>query len=216
MRFRMNNSALVLAAGITLLLASCGGAGGATHGTISDLSTDTATPGHLCEHDVPADVCVRCNPELEPRFREANDWCGPHRVPESQCHRCHPNLDFSPLPDIPESADVRDLSHEEALAGLSDHAAEGKITIFDFHANWCAACFNLDRHLRTWLGETDQLAIRRIDVAEWSWPVVDRYLAEVEMLPYVVILGPDGSEIARMSNFGLDELDDVLNEAIGE
>lgn len=202
--------------GCALFLLACGGAGTTSHGTISDLSTATENPGHLCEHEVPADVCVRCNPELEDRFRAANDWCGPHRVPESQCHRCHPNLDFSPLPDIPGGADVQDLTHEQALEGLAEHVAPGKITVFDFHANWCAACFNLDRHLREWLAETDGIAVRRIDVADWQGPVVDRYLASVEMLPYVVILDADGNELAAMSNFDLDEFDDVLNSLLAE
>jgi thiol-disulfide isomerase/thioredoxin len=194
-----------------LLLFACGGTQSGDHGAISELSTSGSH--ELCEHEVPGDVCTRCNPELISRFREVNDWCGPHRVPESQCHRCHSDLDFSPMPEISESADIADLTDEQALEGLLVHAAEGKVTVVDFHAAWCAACFNLERDLRARLQTDPDLAVRRIDVGAWEGPVVDRYLSNVARLPFVVVISPDGRIVAELSDFDFDELEAAIEEA---
>lgn len=46
-----------------------------------------------CEpHGVPAALCTRCNPKLEPVFKAKGDWCQEHARPESQCVLCHPEL----------------------------------------------------------------------------------------------------------------------------
>ncbi len=49
----------------------------------------------LCEHQVPADLCTRCTPELTAVFQETGDWCAEHGVPESQCLQCNPELTFT-------------------------------------------------------------------------------------------------------------------------
>lgn len=49
----------------------------------------------LCEHQVPADVCTKCAPELAEVFKELGDWCAEHGLPESHCRACNPQLTFA-------------------------------------------------------------------------------------------------------------------------
>jgi thiol-disulfide isomerase/thioredoxin len=204
---------VALMVGLVVAVSGCGGSTAQTtpdeHGTLSELSA--IGDDELCEHAVPAAVCTRCHPELEPEFRAVGDWCGPHGVPESQCHLCHPDLDFSPLPPVPAGADVRDLSAAEALAGLERHAAPGRVTVFDFQAPWCAPCRNLEGHLRLRLAAEPDLAVRRIDVPSWEGPIVDRYLADIPGLPYVILYDRDGRRAADLAQFEPAELDLVLD-----
>ncbi|MGC4119283.1 MAG: efflux RND transporter periplasmic adaptor subunit [Myxococcales bacterium] len=51
----------------------------------------------LCEHQVPAELCTRCNPDLAQTFKEMGDWCQEHGLPESQCRKCNPALTFEPV-----------------------------------------------------------------------------------------------------------------------
>jgi thiol-disulfide isomerase/thioredoxin len=169
----------------------------AQHGVISDLSASGSA--ELCEHEVPADVCTRCHPELEPQFQALGDWCRPHRIPESQCLRCHPNLTFAPMPALGEGADFVDVTEEQALGGLDALAVPGKVTVFAFDAPWCASCRNLEILLRERVASDPLLAVRRIDVAGWEGPVFDRYVADVPGLPYVIIYGPDGQQAQAIS-----------------
>lgn len=185
----------------------------AQHGTLSDLSA-VGNDAEMCEHEVPAEVCTRCNPELEAQFQAANDWCRPHRVPESQCHRCHPGLHFDPLPPIPEGADVRDLTDDEALAGLEQHAVGGKVTVIDFTAPWCVPCRNVEARLRTWMTNDPRVAVRRVHIGAWEGPVVDRYMQRVSGLPYVIVFDANGQQVEAIDAFEMDELDALITRAL--
>ncbi len=187
----------------------------ADHGTLSELSA-VEGEAELCEHEVPGEVCTRCNPELEASFRAVGDWCGPHSVPESQCHPCHPDLNFDPLPEVAAGADIEELSDEEALAGLDTHAVEGKVTVFEFAAPWCASCRNLEAHLRSRLADEPRLAVRRITVHSWDSPIAAQYLTEATAMPFVIVYGPDGNESGRLADFEPADVDGLIAGALGD
>ena len=203
----------LLACSVLTLALLFGGDAVAQHGNLSDLSA-VGNDAPMCDHEVPAEVCTRCNPELVPMFQEAGDWCRGHRVPESQCHRCHPDLHFDPLPPVPEGADVLDLTEEQALSGLAAFAVAGKVTVFDFTAPWCVPCRNVEAVLRTWLARHPQLAVRRIHIGAWEGPVVERYLSNIAGLPYVILYGVDGTELATMAAFEMETLEAALEAAL--
>src|SRR5688572_27236466 len=116
-------------------------------GVISDLSR-VEGPAEFCEHKVPEQVCTRHHPELISKFKAVNDWCPEHAVPESQCFACHPDLTFEAIPRLKPEADVATLVRAgEDLPDLGAHAVAGKVTVFDFYADWCAACREVDLHV---------------------------------------------------------------------
>lgn len=182
------------------------------HGKISSLSTVEGVP-ELCDHQVPEVVCTRHHPELEEQFKKAGDWCGEHGVPESQCLICHPDLTFGALPKLPPDADLSWLSKQgEDVEALARHAVSGKVTVFDFYADWCAPCRKIDEHLYTQLQTRKDLAVRKLNVVSWETPVAKRHLAKVPNLPYLVVYGRDGQLVAELSGFDLAKLDAAIAE----
>jgi thiol-disulfide isomerase/thioredoxin len=182
------------------------------HGTMSSLTTSGSL--ELCEHKVPGEMCVRCHPELAGKFKEVKDWCVEHDVPESQCLICHPDLSFEPLPVLPDSADLQRISVAgEDVPALDAHAAPGKITIFDFYADWCAPCRKVDIHVFTLMQQRRDIALRKLNIVDWDTPVAKRYLTQVSSLPYVVVFGKDGKQTKAIGGFDLDALDQAINDA---
>jgi thiol-disulfide isomerase/thioredoxin len=169
----------------------------------------------LCEHKVPEKVCTKHHPELVAQFQRANDWCKPHGVPESQCLQCHPDLTFEPLPKLPEGADVKWLSRAgEDVPNLDAHAVKGKVTVFDFYAEWCAACRKVDGHVYKMIASGNRsLAYRKMNLVEWESPLAERYVKEVPSLPFVVIYGRDGKRFTALHGADLAALDKALTEA---
>ena len=197
---------------VSLLFACASSASSEKHGTLSSLSTSTANL-ELCEHEVPAETCTRCHPELAEKFKAVNDWCADHGVPESQCLICHPDLSFEPLPELPATADVQKLSASgEDVPALEAHAVPGKVTLFDFYADWCAPCRKIDAHVFTKMKTRDDIALRKLNVVSWDTPVAKRYLANVPSLPYVVVFGKDGKLATAISGFDLAALDAAIEE----
>lgn len=182
------------------------------HGTMSALSqVEGDVP--MCEHKVPRTVCAQCQPELVADFKKANDWCGEHARPESQCHLCHDDLDFTPLPVLPAGADVQQLSKAgEDVADLGSHAVVGKVTVFDFHADWCAPCRKVDRHVYGMLGKRQDVALRKLNIVSWETPLARRYLANVPSMPLLVVYGRDGKLVRTIAGFDLPALDKAIAE----
>jgi len=213
----MHSNKLLFAVAWGALAAACGTsspAGQAGHGTVTTLSAASAADYERCPHRVPKEVCARCNPALAPRFKAAGDWCEQHDVPESQCFQCHPDLNFDPLPPLPATADLVELSRQgEDVPSLESHAVKGKVTLFDFYAVWCAPCRKVDAHVFPMLGQRSDLAVRKLNVVSWETPLAARYLKNVPGLPYVVVYGKDGKKVSAISGLDLAALDRTIAEA---
>jgi len=169
-----------------------------------------ADPNDRCVHGVPCETCVKCHPELLARFKAAGDWCTEHGLPESQCGICHPEV-IVPPPEAPDGADVQRLADAgQDVPALEPHAVRGKVTLFDFYADWCGPCRRVDEHVfELQRGRTD-VAYRKLNIVSWETPLAKHYLAEAPSLPFVVVYGKDGKPAGSMSGLRLDELDRAI------
>lgn len=95
-------------------------------------------------------------------------------------------------PDL-EAGDVMVVSKGDAI-DLREHAVDGKYTIYDFYADWCPPCRVLDVELRELAATHENVAVRKIDIIDWTTPVVEQH--GVTGLPYMVIYGPDRERLA--------------------
>lgn len=204
--------------GAVLLGAGCASSRGAApaepaHGQLSSLSVASSPDSEFCEHRVPKETCTRCNPHLVEKFKAAKDWCGEHGIPESQCYECHPDLSFEPLPVLGEGADLRKLSEAgEDVPELGAHAVKGKVTVFDFYADWCPPCRKVDAHMYGLLNGRTDVAYRKLNVVSWDTPLAKRYLGGVPNLPHLVVFGKDGREVGRVTGLDLGALDKAIAE----
>lgn len=181
-------------------------------GTISDLSRIEG-PAPFCEHKVPEQVCTRHHPELVAKFKAVNDWCPEHGVPESQCFDCHPNLTFEALPKLGAEADLKVIaSAGEDVSDLAAQVVPGKVTVFDFYADWCAGCREIDLHTYKLLNARQDVAMRKLNVVDWDTPLAKRHLAEVQGLPYVVVYGKNGKLVRSLQGVDLAALDQAINK----
>lgn len=185
----------------------------ADHGHFSALTANAADTGALCEHSVPAEACTRCDPTKIAAFKQVKDWCGPHAVPESQCFACHPDLSFEPLPAPPEDADLVNVPRETALQGFDRVIATGKVTVVDFWAVWCVPCRKTAGDLNLRLAHVPDLAVRKIQVADWNDPLAAQYLAGTAKLPLLVVFDAQGAEVGRVSGHAPSALDALIAKA---
>ncbi|MDB4971238.1 MAG: Cobalt/zinc/cadmium efflux transporter, rane fusion protein CzcB family [Myxococcales bacterium] len=174
-----------------------------------------ADPNLRCTHGVACETCVKCHPELAEKFRAAGDWCPEHGVPESQCAICHPEV-VRAAPRAPSGADVQKLVEGgRDVDALEPLVVPGKVTIFDFYADWCGPCREVDAHVFQLLAARSDLAYRKLDIVSWDSPLARHHLvaARVPNLPYVVVYAKNGRRVRAISGLDLAALDRAVEEA---
>lgn len=185
----------------------------APHGTMSSKTLEAAGDP-LCSHRVPGKACVLHHPELVAEFRKLGDWCAEHAVPESQCLICHPDLTFDALPTLPAGADLQWLARTgEAVGELAPLAVKGKVTVFDFYADWCAPCRKVDLFMYGVVSRRSDVALRKLNVISWDTPLSKEQLSQATTLPHLVVFGRDGQVIKRLSGLDLPALEAAIKEA---
>ena len=106
-------------------------------------------------------------------------------------------------------ADLKVITHGEKV-DLAAHLAAGKYTVVDFYAAWCPPCRVVGPALeRLAAAEGDRLAVRKVDIVDWTRPVVEQY--GIEALPHLMLYGPDGKQLANG-----DEVYGALLEVFGD
>jgi copper chaperone CopZ len=89
---------------------------------------------------------------------------------------------------------------------LSDHAAVGKFTIYDFGAPWCGPCHVAEKMLKDYLRDHDDVAIRAIVLDSqnpkdsFSLPAAHQHLMSAAGLPYFVAVNAKGKVVFKGSD----------------
>ena len=92
-------------------------------------------------------------------------------------------------------ADLAIITHGEKV-DLEAHLAKGKYTVVDFYASWCPPCRVVGPALeRLATAEPARLALRKVDVVDWTMPVVEQY--GIEALPHLMLYDAEGKRIAE-------------------
>ena len=112
------------------------------------------------------------------------------------------------------------VSHPVARAGeavdIEAHLVPGKVTVFDFYAVWCGPCREVDTEMKTILESSSSVALRKINVVDWSSPVAEKYLQKVGGLPYVVVYGKDGRQVEAIEGLNLKRLRRAIEKGHGK
>lgn len=109
-----------------------------------------------------------------------------------------------------DSMDVQWLTRTGEEVTLEDHIVPGKITIFDFYADWCGPCRLVDEIIYDALKERSDIAYRKINIVEWGTPVTRQHMQEAD-LPFTIIYNPAGERISRISGLNIELLEQALS-----
>jgi thiol-disulfide isomerase/thioredoxin len=118
-----------------------------------------------------------------------------------------PELEFDP------GLDVVKISEAGESVELEAHLAAGKVTVFDFYAVWCEPCREVDEHMKTVLAGHDDVALRKLNIVDWDSEVAKQYMKTAAGLPYLIVYGRDGKQVAAISGLELEQLDAAIAKA---
>lgn len=106
--------------------------------------------------------------------------------------------------------DIKTVSKDGREVALRSHLARGKVTIFDFSADWCKPCMLLEEKLADLCRREKRVAVRKIDVTQWDTPVVRQHLRGIKGLPYVEVFGRDGQKVTSLQIPQIWKIEDII------
>lgn len=120
---------------------------------------------------------------------------------------------YVPEAEFATGLDVAKVSEPGQAVVLRDHLVAGKVTVFDFYAVWCEPCRKVDEHMNEVLAAHPDVALRKIDIVDWDSDAAKQHLTSAPDLPYVVVFGRSGKQVAAISGLHLPELDAAIEKA---
>lgn len=125
---------------------------------------------------------------------------GPHHGESPVCYReamlraSVIGLVVVALATLAAAADVATVSRG-AEVRLEDHLVPGKLVLVDFYADWCGPCRVLTPRLERLAAEhPEELALRKVDIVEWSSPVARQH--RIRAVPHLRLYDGDGIMLA--------------------
>jgi thiol-disulfide isomerase/thioredoxin len=104
---------------------------------------------------------------------------------------------YRPPPGYPQDADARVLTAKGVdIRDLKAHVAPGKVTVFDFYADWCGPCHKIDRIFARVLTDRKDVAVRKLNIVQFDSPLARRWVGN--SIPYVLIFGRTGKPLFEL------------------
>ena len=97
---------------------------------------------------------------------------------------------------------------------FKEHLAKGKLTIFDFYADWCAPCKLYSPKLERLLVGDPGLALRKVDLVDWESPLARQLNKAYKLpaLPFTLIFDENGKLIGRIEGNEIEQVKNILKK----
>jgi thiol-disulfide isomerase/thioredoxin len=104
---------------------------------------------------------------------------------------------FLPPPGFSLTADARIItSRGEDIDDLAPFAVPGKVTVFDFYADWCGPCHVLDEQLRQIAAAHTDLAIRKLNIVDFDSLLAKHFASRG--IPFLVVFNRAGHRFTEL------------------
>ena len=121
-------------------------------------------------------------------------------------------LDSDPLSDeIRAGLDIQTVSHGEKIR-VKDHLTPGKITIFDYYAEWCGPCHLLSPKLERLVLKYENVALRKLDLVDYDSKLAAQATREFKLpgLPFTRVFNDRGKLLGQIHGNRFDDIEAIV------
>lgn len=117
-------------------------------------------------------------------------------------------LDSDPLPEeVRAGLDLKTVSHGERVR-IKNELASGKITVFDYYADWCGPCHLLSPKLERLVLEYDNVALRKVDLVDYESEAARQATRDFGLpgLPFTRVFDERGKLLGQVHGNRIDDI----------
>ena len=121
--------------------------------------------------------------------------------------------------EIPLSEKEKEGLDIEVIKGGSkikfkDHLTAGKITIFDFYADWCGPCRVFSPKVEHFIKATPTVALRKVDIVTWRSELSKQLTKDYKMpaLPFILIFNDSGKLLGKVEGNYIEKVEQIIND----
>ncbi len=123
--------------------------------------------------------------------------------------------DQRPLAPLSEeqkrTLDIRTISRGERIDARA-HLAPGKITVFDYYADWCGPCHLLTPKLERLVLKYENVALRKVDLADWESAAARQASSEFQLpgLPFTRVFDDRGNLFGQVQGNFIGQIESII------
>jgi len=111
-----------------------------------------------------------------------------------------------------KSLDIKTIKGGSKIK-FKNYLAIGKITIFDFYADWCAPCRVFSPKLEHLIKNNSNVALRKVDIVTWKSELSKQLTKNHKMpaLPFTLIFNDKGNLLGRVEGNKIEAVELIVN-----
>lgn len=121
-------------------------------------------------------------------------------------------LDSDPLPEeVRSGLDIQTVSHGEKIR-IKDHLTPGKITVFDYYADWCGPCHLLTPKLERLVLKYEDLTLRKVDLMDYDSKAARQATRAFRMpgLPFTRVFNDRGKLLGQVHGNNIEDIEAIV------
>lgn len=121
-------------------------------------------------------------------------------------------LDSDPLPEeVRSGLDIQTVSHGEKIR-VKDHLTPGKITVFDYYADWCGPCHLLSPKLERLVLKYEDVTLRKVDLMDYDSDAARQATREFSMpgLPFTRVFNDRGKLLGQVHGNNIEDIEAIV------
>ena len=118
----------------------------------------------------------------------------------------------APLSDAEKKTlDIQTLSQGNRF-DVGEHLAPGKVTVFDYYADWCGPCHLLTPKLERLVLKYENVALRKVDIGTWESAAADQASSEFELpgLPFTRVFDNGGKLLGQVNGNFIEQIEAIV------
>ena len=95
---------------------------------------------------------------------------------------------------------------------IKDYLTEGKITIFDFYADWCGPCRVFSPKLERLIRDNNNVTLRKVDIVTWKSALSKQLTKTYKMpaLPFVLVFDDHGKLLGKVEGNYIEQVESLV------